>query len=76
VWRRVDRNMTDAAQKSNLGRFGLFGSGVIPDQAKAIEALGYGAVWVGDSPSGELDWAEPILEETTTLKVASGIVNI
>jgi len=68
--------MTDAAQKPDLGRFGLFGSVVTPDQAKVIEALGYGAVWVGNSPSGELDWAEPMLEATTTLKVASGIVNI
>jgi probable F420-dependent oxidoreductase len=68
--------MTEAAQKPDLGRFGLFGASVTPDQAKAIEAMGYGAVWVGGSPSGELDWAEPMLEATTTLKVASGIVNI
>jgi probable F420-dependent oxidoreductase len=68
--------MTKAAQKPDLGRFGLFGAPVTSDQAKAIEALGYGAVWVGGSPSGELDWAEPMLEATTTLKVASGIVNI
>jgi probable F420-dependent oxidoreductase len=68
--------VTDTAQKPNLGRFGLFGGPVTSDQAKVIEALGYGAVWVGGSPSGELDWAEPILEKTATLKVASGIVNI
>jgi len=68
--------MTDAAQKPKLGRFGSFGGPVTPEQAKDIEALGYDAVWVGGSPSGELDWAEPILEETTTLQVASGIVNI
>jgi probable F420-dependent oxidoreductase len=60
----------------DLGRFGLFGGVVTPDKAKALEALGYGAVWVGNSPSGELDWAESMLEATTTLKVASGIVNI
>jgi probable F420-dependent oxidoreductase len=68
--------MIEAAQKPGLGRFGLFGAPVTADQAKAIEALGYGAVWVGGSPSGELDWAEPMLEATATLKVASGIVNI
>ena len=45
-------------------------------QAKDIEALGYGAVWVGGSPPAELDWVEPILEATTTLQVATGIVNI
>jgi probable F420-dependent oxidoreductase len=68
--------MTDAAQKPDLGRFGVFGGPVTPDQAKDIETLGYCAVWVGGSPSGELDWAEPILDKTTTLQVASGIVNI
>ena len=47
-----------------------------PEQAKEIEALGYGAVWVGGSPPAELDWVEPILAKTSTLKVATGIVNI
>ncbi|MFZ0905242.1 MAG: TIGR03620 family F420-dependent LLM class oxidoreductase, partial [Mycobacterium sp.] len=68
--------MTDAAIKPNLGRFGSFGRGVTPQQAKEIEALGYGAVWVGGSPPAELEWVEPILEATTTLQVATGIVNI
>jgi probable F420-dependent oxidoreductase len=66
--------MTDA--KPNLGTFGSFGRGVTPEQAKDIEALGYGAVWVGGSPPAELDWVEPILEKTTTLQVATGIVNV
>ncbi len=69
--------MTDsAASKPNLGRFGSFGRGVTPEQAKDIEALGYGSVWVGGSPAAELAWVEPILEATTTLQVATGIVNI
>jgi probable F420-dependent oxidoreductase len=67
--------MTDAGTPE-LGRFGSFGRGVTPEQAKDIEALGYGAVWVGGSPPAELDWVEPILENTTTLNVATGIVNI
>ena len=66
--------MTDA--KPNLGRFGSFGRGVTPEQAKEIEALGYGAVWVGGSPPAELDWVEPLFEKTTTLQVATGIVNV
>lgn len=65
--------MTD---KPDLGKFGSFGRGVTPQQAQEIEALGYGAVWVGGSPPAELAWVEPILEKTTTLKVATGIVNI
>ncbi len=72
--------MTDTQARStsgpNLGRFGSFGRGVTPQQAKEIEALGYGAVWVGGSPPAELEWVEPILEATTTLQVATGIVNI
>jgi probable F420-dependent oxidoreductase len=71
--------MTDADTpdaNSLAGQFGSFGRGVTPEQAKDIEALGYGAVWVGGSPPAELDWVEPILEKTTTLKLATGIVNI
>ncbi|MBU8809331.1 LLM class F420-dependent oxidoreductase [Mycolicibacterium goodii] len=65
-----------AGPKPDLGRFGSFGRGVTPAQAAEIEALGYGAVWVGGSPPAELEWVEPILEATTTLQVATGIVNI
>jgi probable F420-dependent oxidoreductase len=67
----------------NLGRFGLFlgafqsfGRGFSPQQARDIEALGYGVVWVAGSPPAELDWVEAILEKTSTLQVATGIVNI
>src|ERR1700741_404956 len=66
----------DAASKPNLGRFGSFGRGVTPQQAKEIESLGYGAVWVGGSPAAGLAWVEPILEATSKLQVATGIVNI
>jgi probable F420-dependent oxidoreductase len=62
--------------KPDLGRFGVFGRGATPAQAKDIEALGYGAIWVGGSPPAELDWVEPLLEATSTLQVATGIVNI
>jgi probable F420-dependent oxidoreductase len=61
---------------SDLGRFGLFGLGATPEQAQAIERLGYGTIWVGGSPPAELSFVEPLLEATTTLKVATGIVNI
>lgn len=47
-----------------------------PQQAKEIEGLGYGAVWVGGSPPAELEWVEPLLDTTTTLQIATGIVNI
>jgi probable F420-dependent oxidoreductase len=62
--------------KPDLGNYGVFGRGATPQQAREIEALGYGAVWVGGSPPAELDWVEPLLEATNTLQVATGIVNI
>ncbi|CAM5741596.1 LLM class F420-dependent oxidoreductase [Mycolicibacterium aubagnense] len=62
--------------KPDLGRYGVFGRGATPQQATEIEALGYGAIWVGGSPPAELDWVEPLLGATERLKVATGIVNI
>jgi probable F420-dependent oxidoreductase len=62
--------------KPDLGRFASFGMGVTPEDAAAIEALGYGAVWVAGSPPAELDWVEPSLAATSTLTLATGIVNI
>ena len=46
------------------------------EEAVEIEKLGYGALWVGGSPPAELSFAEPILEATESLKIATGIVNI
>jgi probable F420-dependent oxidoreductase len=70
--------MTDAVDlKPNLGRFGVWTFGAIPpEQAVEIEKLGYGALWVGGSPAADLDFAEPILEATETLQLATGIVNV
>ncbi|KQY04711.1 LLM class F420-dependent oxidoreductase [Mycobacterium sp. Root135] len=70
--------MTDATDlKPNLGRFGVWTAGpVTAEQAKEIEKLGYGAVWVGGSPAADLAFVEPILEATETLQVATGIVNV
>jgi len=70
--------MTEAVDlKPNLGRFGVWTSGAPkPDQAVEIEKLGYGAVWIGGSPAGDLKYVEPILEATETLQVATGIINV
>ncbi|MBV8930910.1 MAG: LLM class F420-dependent oxidoreductase [Mycobacteriaceae bacterium] len=63
--------------KPNLGRYGVWTMGPVrPEQAVEIEKLGYGAVWVGGSPSADLAFVEPILEATESLQVATGIVNI
>jgi probable F420-dependent oxidoreductase len=63
--------------KPDLGRFGVWTFGAPkPEQAVEIEKLGYGAVWIGGSPAGDLNYVEPILERTQTLQVATGIVNV
>ena len=61
---------------ADLGRFGVFGLGASAEQAVEIEKLGYGTIWVAGSPPAELSFVEPLLEPTTSLKVATGIVNI
>lgn len=63
--------------KPDLGRFGVWTFGVPkPEQAVEIEKLGYGALWIGGSPAGDLNYVEPILKRTETLQVATGIVNV
>jgi probable F420-dependent oxidoreductase len=63
--------------KPELGRYGVWTFGApTPEQAVEIEKLGYGAVWVGGSPAADLSFVEPILQGTTSLQVATGIVNI
>jgi probable F420-dependent oxidoreductase len=72
----------------DLARFGVFtmdpGSSfvdlgmavVTPEQAQEIERLGYGTLWIAGVSDAELSFAEPLLEATAALKVATGIVNI
>jgi probable F420-dependent oxidoreductase len=73
----LEFNMT----KPNLGKFGVFGhhdqwQRLSPEQLQEIESLGYGAIWAGGSPAADLSWVDPILGATTTLQLATGIVNI
>src|SRR4029078_1659744 len=70
--------MTEAVSlKPDFGRFGVWTFGAAtPEQAVEIEKLGYGAIWIGGSPAGDLDFAEPILENTEALQLATGIINV
>ena len=65
-------------QASRLGRFGSWRSAslVTPELAAGIERLGFGALWLGGSPSGDLVLAEEMLEATTTLTLGTSIVNM
>src|SRR5882724_11312649 len=81
---RRDCLMTDlSARKPGLGRFGVWTAlvgppteWITPQQAVEIERLGYGALWVGASPSADLSYVDSILAQTDKLAVATGIVNI
>jgi probable F420-dependent oxidoreductase len=61
-----------------LGRFGAFQrvDRTTPALAAGLEEIGYGALWVGGSPGGDLSAVEELLAATSRLVVATGIVNI
>jgi probable F420-dependent oxidoreductase len=61
-----------------LGRIGIWrhASGLGPELAAEVEALGYGAIWVGGSPDGDLAVVESLLGSTDHIAVATGIVNV
>lgn len=61
-----------------VGRYGIWRheTGLGPDLAKEIESLGFGTVWIGGSPPGDLRLAETMLDATDSLVVATGIVNM
>ncbi|MEV6391548.1 LLM class F420-dependent oxidoreductase [Nocardia xishanensis] len=61
-----------------LGRFGAWRGyqGVTPQEARELEQLGYGTVWLGSSPPAELPVVESLLAATDSLTVATSIVNI
>jgi probable F420-dependent oxidoreductase len=61
-----------------LGRYGVFGhaSALTTERARLLESLGYGTVWEGGSPPADLAHVEAMLDATSTLTVATGIVNV
>jgi probable F420-dependent oxidoreductase len=69
--------MTERA-RDHLGRFGVWrvGSELTPELAVGLERLGFGALWIGSSPAGELAQVELLIDATTTLTLATGIVNM
>jgi probable F420-dependent oxidoreductase len=63
-----------------IGRIGVwtsyrpFGKERAGEAAKTLEQLGYGTWWLGGSP--HVDDVRPILEATTALTAATGILNV
>ena len=64
--------------RDHLGQFGVWRpvSMLTPGLALALEEAGYGTLWVGGSPDGSLAEIEELIDATTTLTLATGIVNI
>lgn len=62
----------------DIGRYGIWlpAGKLDPGFAAEIERLGYGAVWIGTSPPGDLELAEQLLDGTEHIVIATGIVNM
>ena len=64
--------------KEDFGTYGSWRweSGVDARFAAEVERLGYGTLWVGGSPTADLEVVERALDATERIVVATGIVNI
>ncbi len=68
----------------NLGRVGVWNNGLryhpdralVHDASAELEELGYGALWIPDAGGDVLGDAEGILDATSSIAVATGILNI
>jgi len=69
--------MTQRA-RDHLGRFGIWRASAqaTPELAVDLERFGYGTLWLGGSPDGDLRHAEELIEATSTLTLATSIVNM
>ena len=67
-----------ATLRGRIGQFGIWrgASLTTPALAAAIERLGYGALWLGGSPDGDLAIVDQLLSATSTLVVGTSIVNM
>jgi probable F420-dependent oxidoreductase len=61
-----------------LGKVGIWRhpSGFTPEIAAEAEALGYGTIWLGGSPDGDLAVADQLLDATDRIVVGTSIVNV
>jgi probable F420-dependent oxidoreductase len=61
-----------------LGKVGIWRhpSGLTPETAAEVEALGYGTIWLGGSPGGDLAVVDQLLDATDRIVVGTSIVNV
>ncbi len=64
--------------RDQLARFGIWCrvGQVSEAEAAGLERLGFGALWLGGSPSADLQQVEQLLAATATLTLATSIVNM
>jgi probable F420-dependent oxidoreductase len=62
----------------DIGRLGVWDHGAWSGfgSPAELEQLGYGTAWLGGNPSPDLSSAEQVLAKSTSLVVATGIVNV
>jgi probable F420-dependent oxidoreductase len=66
------------SMRDEIGAFGVWrmAKDFTPELATEVEALGYGAIWLGGSPGGDLTIVESLLDVTERITIATGIVNM
>jgi probable F420-dependent oxidoreductase len=64
--------------RDQVGRFGIWRGAfqVTARLAADVEQAGYGALWLGSSPDGDLAQVEELLGATSTLTIGTSIVNM
>ena len=62
----------------DIGKLGIWRGerDLNPELARTVEDLGYGAIWIGGSPSAPLEIVDRLLGATNRIAVATGIVNM
>ena len=63
--------------RDRLGKFGIWRGAyqVTATMAAEIERAGFGALWLGSSPGGDLAQVDELLDATSSLTVGTSIVN-
>jgi probable F420-dependent oxidoreductase len=67
-----------ARLRDQLGQYGVWRSAAQTTRAIAaeLELVGYGALWLGGSPGGDLAIVDDLLDGTSSLIIGTSIVNI
>lgn len=73
---KVAHRLLSQGMAVDLGTIGIWSWTWNGELAAAVEKLGFGAIWVGGSPPGELRIVEELLDGTSTIAVATGVVNM